>query len=149
MMKKLIVSAAVIAFLILSTSDVFACSCIVDNENETSESKKVKAWYKEAIAVFYGEVTEVTRQEDSVKVKFMINRSWKGPALPEMMIRTAQNSAMCGFNFEVGKTYIVYAVGANADLRTNLCTRTSSSYADAKYLNKIKKPSLFSTAVRK
>ncbi len=93
--------------------------------------------------MFYGEVTEVNRQEDSVTVKLMVSRSWKGTVKREMIIRTAQNSAMCGFNFETGKKYIVYAVGTDDNLRTNLCTRTSSSYKDAKHLNKIKKPKSF------
>lgn len=31
---------------------------------------------------------------------------------------------MCGFNFIVGESYIVYAFRTNAGLETNICTRT-------------------------
>jgi hypothetical protein len=140
-MKKLIISAAAIVFFMLGASDVFGCSCLVDNVK--SERKKVTASYKQATAVFYGEVTEVIRRSDSLLVKFKVEIMWKGISTKEIVIRTAEHSAMCGFNFEVGNKYLVYAGGKSENLQTNICTRTSAQDADAKYLNKIKKPTAF------
>lgn len=140
-MKKLIISAAVFCLFMLGASSVFACSCLMSNEK--SESKKVKTAYKQSTAVFYGEVTEVARQADGLVVKFIVWSVWKGAVVGEKIVRTAENSAMCGFNFEVGKKYLVYASGESANLQTNICTRTSAQNADEKYLNKIKKPKYF------
>ena len=140
-MKKLIISAIAVAFFMLGASDVFACSCLADNDK--SERKKVKTAYKEATAVFTGKVMEVTRKSDSLLVKFKIETIWKGISTKETVVRTAENSAMCGFNFEVGKKYLVYAGGKGENPETNICTRTSAQNADVKYLNKIKKPTAF------
>lgn len=140
-MKKLIISAFVGVLFMLGASSVFACSCLMDNEK--SESKKVKAAYKKTAAVFYGEVLEVFRQTDSLTVKFKVETVWKGVVTKEVTVRTGENSAMCGFNFEVGKKYLVYAGGKIDNLETNICTRTSAQNTDAKLLNKIKKPKSF------
>lgn len=146
-MKKLIISAAAIVFFMLGASEVFACSCLM--ENEQSDKKKVKTAYKQATAVFHGEVTEVTRQADGLVVKFRVSSFWKGAVSGETIIRTAENSAMCGFNFEIGKQYLVYASGESENLQTNICTRTSAQNADEKYLDKIKKPKSFLRAPRR
>jgi hypothetical protein len=146
-MKKITVLIAVFVFVLLGAGEVFACSCIVSNEQSTR--KKIKTAYNQASAVFFGEVTEVNRQEGSVIVRFRVNSLWKGAAASEIIVRTAENSAMCGFNFKIGETYMVYANGADDALQTNLCTRTAASYTDARYLNKLKKPATFSAAVRK
>lgn len=140
-MKKFIISAAIVVFSLLGASDVSACSCLMDNIQSTG--KKVNAAYKQATAVFYGKVTEVNRQEETVIVKFKVEKSWKGLNTGEVIVRTAENSAMCGFNFEVGGNYLVYTGGAVDNLQTNICTRTAAGNADARYLNKIKKPKLF------
>lgn len=140
-MKKFVFLTAVFIFSMLGASDVFACSCLA--ETKRSESKKVKAAYKDAAAVFYGEVIEVNRQADSLIVKFKVERSWKGQTARETVVRTAENSAMCGFNFEVGVKYLVYADRRNNNLETDICTRTSVRNADAKHLNKVKKPKYF------
>lgn len=150
-MKKFIVLSAVIVLFLAGASDIFACSCMVDAKQSTS--KKIQTSYKQATVVFYGEVTEVKRgsgtgesidpNQEPVTVKFKVERLWKGRVTSEVIVRTAGNSAMCGFNFEAGKKYLVYANDAGSGLQTNICTRTSVSSGDAKYLNKIKKPKLF------
>ncbi|HEY8559719.1 MAG TPA: hypothetical protein VIL74_04895 [Pyrinomonadaceae bacterium] len=147
-MKKLIVSAAATIFFALGASDVSACSCLVDDNQSTS--KKVRTSYNQATAVFYGEVTEIKPKPGAVEgsdpnlepvtVKFKVYKFWKGAMKDEIIVTTAANSAMCGFNFETGRRYTVYANDAGNGLQTTICTRTAASDPDAKYLNKIKKP---------
>lgn len=140
-MKKYIFLIFAIIFMLVSADAVSACSCLASKEK--SESKKVKTAYKQSAAVFYGEVTEVTRQENSLLVKFKVEIIWKGVSTKEVIVQTAENSAMCGFNFEAGKRYLVYGDGKSENLQTNICSRTSGQDADKKYLNKIKKPTSF------
>jgi len=145
-MKNIKVLAAVIVFFLLGASSVSACSCMM--ESTKSISKKVKEAFTQSSAVFYGEVLEVNRQENSVSVKFRVSSSWKGKFSGEVIVQTAENSAMCGYNFEIGKRYLVYANGESDKFQTNICTRTAVGNADAKYLNKIKKPKYFLRGTR-
>lgn len=150
-MKKLIISAAVFGFLMFGASDVFACSCMANTK--LSKVEQIQNAYQTATVVFYGEAIEVKREKiknekfgemEFVIVKFKVEKSWKGQKTDRIVVRTATSSAACGFNFESGRKYLVYATPASGGgLRTTNCSRTSASGVDAKYLNKIKKPKLF------
>ena len=143
-MKKLLFATAVFCFFTLSAGDAFACSCVLPSKQ--SLSKKVKKSYQEAAAVFYGEVTEITQKPENfyVTVKLKVERSWKNQAESEVIIQTGRGGGDCGYRFEIGKKYLVYAYRSESTLETNICLRTSASDADSKYLDKIKKPKLFS-----
>jgi hypothetical protein len=136
-MKKFIFLIVLTVSFMLGASNVLACSCIVDMKQSTN--KKIKVSYKESTVVFSGEVTEITRQS-GLAVKFKVYGFWKGQIGDEVIVRTAEDSGMCGFAFQVGKRYLVYASDTGNSLHTTICSRTSESNADAKYLNKIKKP---------
>ena len=146
-MRKFIISAAAIVFFMLSAGDVFACSCAVETEQSTG--KKVQTAYKQATAVFYGEVTEikpksgdgeVTDINEPLVVKIKVHKFWKGEITSEVIVQTAGNSAMCGFNFKAGMRYTIYAYDTGSGLQATICSRTAASNADAKYMNKVKKP---------
>ncbi|MEW5930677.1 MAG: hypothetical protein AB1941_24720 [Gemmatimonadota bacterium] len=86
----------------------------------------------QADAVFAGRVVSVTerREEDPghpggpyLEVRIVPGRRWKGAAADTVTVRTADNSAACGYAFETGGEYLVYAAGEDA-LRVNLCSRT-------------------------
>ena len=151
-MKKLIILAAITVFFVMSAREVFACSCMVDNEQSNVE--QIQTSYGKADAVFYGKAIEVKRQtvkDESLgtnyqylRVKFKVEMSWKGQTTREIIVRTAGNSAACGFLFKAGQRYLVYAHRSGNGLQTTNCSRTSALNADAKYLDKIKKPKLFS-----
>ena len=60
----------------------------------------------------------------------LFSEQWKGETADTIQIQTADNSAACGYNFELGESYLVYAyandVAANlSDLSVGLCGRTS------------------------
>lgn len=130
----------VFAFTLLTNADVFACSCLpFGDETVTQQVSRAK---KDAQAVFSGKVLEIIKKPESssVVVKFRAEKSWKGNVSRRVSISTGADSALCGFNFEVGKSYLIYAQGADAkDLQTNICTRTSgltNAKADLKALGK-------------
>jgi hypothetical protein len=49
---------------------------------------------------------------------------------PRVALRTGAGGGDCGFAFEVGQVYLVYATGATDDLRASICSRTRAA-ADA------------------
>jgi len=86
-----------------------------------------------AAAVFRGTVVGIGRAVDSkILVVFEVEAVWKGPQEEVLEVSTAENEALCGFGFEMGREYLVFAFGEAPDLLTNICTRTAlSSEGDA------------------
>ncbi len=143
-MNKIIFSILFLVFLFAATaSENFACSC--ELQKEISIEKQVRQAYVNSSAVFVGEVVEVIIKPDvySVKVRFKIEKSWNKNNLKEIIISTGKGGGDCGYEFVVGKRYLVYAYGDDK-LNTNICTRTdlAEENKDIAVLNKIKKPKL-------
>lgn len=106
------------AFVAL-VSSVSACSCIAPRPagEELIDSD----------AVFQGTVTKVELKGITNKyyeVTFDVSKRWKDSAQDESVIITSDSSAACGYNFEEGKSYLVYARESDGYLTTGLCTRT-------------------------
>ena len=141
-MKKIVFCLfSFIIFIAAGNSSTHACSCLAP---ETDDLRiLVKKDYKDSTAVFSGEVIEITKDKTAMRlrVKFRRDKSWKGGVPAEFTITTADNSAMCGYNFELGKKYLVYARGEKSALRAELCTRTAplASNEDTKILDKLNK----------
>ena len=104
----------------------YACSCIMPGSPQEEMGR--------SSVVFQGKVTEVrgapagdmVNSMDPVQVIFEVSRVWKGPEYKNLVISTAMSSASCGFEFQPGQEYIVYANGGEDSLETGLCTRTRS-----------------------
>ncbi len=123
---------------------VYACSC---------GKMSVEEGFLTSDAVFVGEVTDVQKNvgrlrrwldgayrrlagkapDDSVylmTITFSVRKEWKGSASMHVTIQTPdpKECCICGFNFEVGKSYLVYASMAgwmsNPSLYTSICSRT-------------------------
>jgi hypothetical protein len=142
-MKKAVCYVVVIlAFLIFSQSGIYACSCptVVGVEQE------LKWKLKELEAVFSGEVLEINEipQSLDVSVKIKVETVWKGSPFREVTIITPNNSASCGYPFEVGKSYVVFANRTDKNyLTTGLCLRNrevNKATEELKILGKGKKP---------
>jgi hypothetical protein len=145
-MNKTIFSIFFLAFIVsLTASDVFACSCFVPEGIPIR--KQVRDAYTKSSSVFVGQVIEVIKNPDNNLIKFKVEKSWNNKFQKEIIVSTPSNSAMCGYEFAVGKKYLVYANGENDKLSTYLCTRTASATAnkDVAVLNKIKKPKIKSS----
>ena len=92
----------------------------------------------QAEAVFAGRVVSVAAPRGEahgdpdrphVAVRIVPTRRWKGAAADTVTVHTPPNSAVCGYAFETGREYLVYAEGEDA-LRVYLCSRTAA-LADA------------------
>ena len=81
-----------------------------------------------ASAVFRGMVVDVSAAVDfRIRVTFEVESVWKGPREEVLNISTAEHEALCGFHFEAGREYLVFAFGEAQELFTNICSRTALS----------------------
>ena len=102
--------------------DAYACSCAMPPEPRDALER--------ASTVFSGMVVDVKEEIASGgltrrAVTFDVMSSWKGANQAQMVVRTGMNDADCGFNFEVGKPYIVYTYDDDTgNPNTGLCDRT-------------------------
>ncbi|WP_088044277.1 hypothetical protein [Bacillus sp. EAC] len=131
--------------LFLKPRATFACSCVKEQtvQKEFSQSK----------AVFSGKVIDIKTTKFSnpnyKKVLFEVSKTWKGITSSQVIIQTGLSGGDCGFNFNKGEIYIVYArnstmYGENyKSLTTTICDRTkelSLSHEDLTILGEGKKP---------
>jgi hypothetical protein len=133
MMKKiLLVLALAASTLVLTPGSAFACSCagpLSDAEAEEGSD-----------AVFAGTVTgyEIAKpignapSPDDVRMALLVD--WKldvdtyvkGEPAAEQTIESSGQGTACGFQFDVGKRYLVFAYESEKDggFATNSCTNT-------------------------
>ena len=117
-MKKLFLLLFVVgSLLFINTPLVNACSCIVpDSQLDLLEISD---------AVFLGRVLDIDRKFEGYgySVKFEVEKYWKGIFENNVIIGTGFGGGDCGYRFENGEDYLVYAYGDNT-LSTNSCSRT-------------------------
>ncbi len=105
-----------------STTPAFACSCAMATPSEQFENAK---------AVFVGTVKDISADGYDNIVDFDVSESRKGLNTKSVSVTTSQQGASCGFSFEKGREYTVYAYDDNGDLGTGICSGTSLLIADA------------------
>ncbi|KAB7743298.1 hypothetical protein GA707_14450 [Nostocoides sp. F2B08] len=113
----LLVVAALLA--VLAPQTCAACSCLAMTFEEASAQADV---------IFVGTVTSRDAAPNGefgamLDYTFEVGDVYKGgPVAQDAVVRTADNSAACGFPFEEGGTYLVMASSSADGLETNLCT---------------------------
>jgi hypothetical protein len=111
--------------LVLSPGRSYACTCVPP----AAPAEAVTA----AALVFAGRVRSVDdpnpgpeiSSADLMGVTFDVSQVWKGDATGSVQVRTARDSASCGFTFETNQEYLVYANDANGEPEVSLCSRTT------------------------
>lgn len=113
----------VVSMLAIETEPARACSCVPPGPPHEELAK--------ATAVFSGKVVGLSKtfsvfgsSADPVKVTFQVYTVWKGPVNQTITITTARSGATCGYTFEKGGEYLVYADGTENSLAVSLCSRT-------------------------
>jgi hypothetical protein len=109
------VAAALLALVALTPSTAAACSCAAQTVEQAKHA---------ASAIFEGRVTRIDDPQGAPTVHFRVVRSFKGPSHEAAEVHTASNSAACGYGFEQGQSYLVYANDEGGALSTSLCSRT-------------------------
>ena len=125
--RSIVLLAVALVFSAAAAAPVRACSC--------AEPPDVATCVANARAVFLGTVTSIETVTEgpfvTIEAVFSVEKTWKGVAGPEARVVTSESSASCGYGFEFGVSYVVYAnVWPNTDgpLRTSLCSRTHATY---------------------
>ena len=129
-MKKLLV----LTFLLLIFADEGnACSC-------AGTQMPCEAYWKSS-AVFLGTVTYTTTNTakrgeydfHSRVFRFTVDKAFRGVEAKEVEVLTGSGGGDCGYGFQLGGQYVVYAYRDNDNrLATSICSRTRpSSNADA------------------
>ena len=116
----------IIICLLFQTGVGLACTCELPRAGITPKQAVSQARNKSK-AVFSGEVVEVIQNPQFfyVEVRFKVENSWKQVRTEELTIHTGRGGGDCGYNFEVGQSYLVYAYGSDETrLETNICQRT-------------------------
>ncbi len=107
---------ALLSVLLLMPPRASACSCLALSFDEQRER---------ASAIFEGRV-DVDRVEGAERILTLrVTQAWRGVEHEMVEIRTPAQSAACGFGFEVGQHYLVYATSENGALHVSLCSRTA------------------------
>lgn len=94
----------------------FACECI--------EPKPPNEALIESGAVFSGKVTEIRSDNSSKVVTFDVDRVWKGISNETVTAVTGLGDADCGFPFQQGVEYLVYAYSNEEPFDASGCSRT-------------------------
>lgn len=138
-MKTLSVLIFLHLLFFVSNSPALACSCM----GPTTPADALKS----ADAVFSGKVIEKapsrhrSKEQDplppnyyqpdqydefgSTTFTFEVDEAFKGVKSRKVLIETTTVCCMCGFNFKVGESYLVFAQRSDGDLfTTNICTGT-------------------------
>lgn len=104
------------------------CLCARDASNLPAV---VLAAVDEVDAVFAGRITRTARvrgPQHWLEATFEIESRWKGARSATIRVRTPWFPALCGFPFEHGERYLVYAVlEDDGRLYTDACSRTRTS----------------------
>ena len=97
-------------------SPALACDCA-----EVSQAVTIA----NASVIFEGQVIESAVNSDGIGVVVLsVTQSWKGTTHERMTVMTELEAATCGFHFEVGKHYLVYASDVGGDLHVSACGGT-------------------------
>ena len=139
-MKWLLIILTALAFS-LNDRNVLAqdtCTCLTREPLNATLKQKVKYNVKASKAVFSGKVVEIEEIKSGVlkgnlAVRFEVKQTWKNADSKYLIVITAPHirrtdppyTANCGYNFEVGKAYLVYVESrSGSKLITGACSRT-------------------------
>lgn len=122
MRSFLIVALLVVASVALDPVPAEACTCM------PSGPPCEAAWQTDAI--FRARVVSVTRGPAQGNtpgariVRMQIVEAFTGVQGERLDVTTASDGAMCGYDFEAGRDYVVYARSSVSGFTTSICSRT-------------------------
>ena len=118
----------------------YACSCA---------PASIHGVLSRSEAVFSGEVVEIEEGPplpeygSSFRVTLRASEVWKGPRRDTLEVNTPRQGAACGYHFEEGREYLVFADEWKQGLEVNACggtQRLTEAQADLEVLGAGKEP---------
>ena len=128
MLKRFFLATSILVFIGCTPSLVRACSCY--------KSEICNQTWKTGDVIFTGTVTSKLPVNTGAGTggyfrrnvfQFSVSESFRGSAIAgqEIMVHTGAGGGDCGYQFEVGTSYLVYGFLSNGQLNTSICTPTS------------------------
>lgn len=119
------------ALSLAAAGSALGCVCVLSPRALTPEEARAALVkdFNEAFAVFTGEVVG----GDTFKVKFKVDKLWKGSLGDEIVMPTGAKKYedgtysvnSCDYSFKIGERYLVFAYGESAEkMQAHECTRT-------------------------
>ncbi|MEK7606225.1 MAG: hypothetical protein AAB458_01330 [Patescibacteria group bacterium] len=113
-----------ISVMMFSSSRVHACSCAIQ--------ESVLEELEDSDTVFVGTVTDIEGTSlystENLNVDFSVEKIYKGSTDAYQTLKTPSDSAACGYNFEEGEKYLVFARAWGEDgddeFTVSLCSLT-------------------------
>ena len=127
-MKALVVAMAIVASVVtVHPSPTLGCTCTVYPTFAQA--------FAQSAAVFRGTVLSISATSDPhfgfpVQVTFAVDAWWKGSQTSTVSILTESTDGLCGYSFQVGVQYLVYAplFPGGGPLFTHICWRTHQAW---------------------
>ncbi|MFW5704263.1 MAG: hypothetical protein ACOCXG_00325 [Nanoarchaeota archaeon] len=113
-MRKSILFALGLIFMIVGVN---ACSCAFQ-DNVTDK-------YNMYGEIFTGKVTSIDKNRNEYEITIQLIDIYKGENVQVKTLHTAIESAACGYDFEEGENYLIYANEYENKLSTDLCSGNS------------------------
>jgi hypothetical protein len=99
-------------------AEIIACDC--------APPPPPKKALESATAVCLAEVVSIEEVGQNRTVTLKVTKWWKGGEKAELIVSTSKSGASCGYGFQKGNKYLIYAHAQEKDkpLRVSLCSRT-------------------------
>ena len=95
----------------------------------------------EKIADTQGLSIPFERSIEDLSISFELSALWKGELRKDVAIRTGLWDALCGYHFELGEQYLVYAYSSgDGALHAGICSRTNVLAAAAEDMEQLGEP---------
>lgn len=126
---RYLLPALLLLVLLFSSQPAAACSCVFAPEQDHA-----CVAFPHADAVFSGRVASVSKRNDAEiwggnyrVFRFEVLEGFSGVEGTTVEVATGMGGGDCGFGFEDGKSYLIYARRLeNGTLSTSICSRTRS-----------------------
>jgi hypothetical protein len=116
-----------IAFALFPTANALACTCVGAPGPACQE-----AWKDSVGAVFLGRVVKVEGIDTNTnRVTIEIEETYRGVSGKSVQVFTSSSESSCGYPFQQGERYLVFADNAGTEFLVGLCSATKP----AKYAN--------------
>lgn len=110
--------------LLFFPREAVACSCAESGTVQENKSRSDAVFEGTAASVKSSSLSLFGAPAKAVKANFQVNEVWKGHVAPSIEVVTNGSGASCGYEFQVGERYLVYAASTGNSLEVSLCSGT-------------------------
>ena len=126
-MTRLLFASFVMLTVLSFPRPASACSCLQTSVTDAFAQADV-VFTGRVVSIRLGNPLEpgVISTADPVLIALDVSGYWKGPVSRVITVTTRRSEMSCGFTFQTGRDYLIYAYKGEAGRTTDLCSRTRS-----------------------